>query len=347
LEWLADQGITVGQMVDAHARDALTHVAGGLALRPGERLTRAEVAERSGLSLAEVEQLSLIVGLTVGDPDERVYSAADIEVLKLFEPGAGFFGEEALKRFVRVVASSMARVADAAVSVFLAEVQTPLDTAKAGELALAKADLEAIGWLNLLPGLMDAVFRPHMERAIEQSRAAQSGSSATTVVLAVGFIDLVGFTPLSERLPATELGALVDGFESAASDTVALNGGRVVKLIGDEVMFIAVDPAAACAIALALVDRFGGGELAVTPRGGVAVGEVLMRGGDYYGPVVNIASRVAGLAVPNEILVTAEVQHRVNAAPLDTGLVFAPAGRRMLKGFTDPVELLAVISLSQ
>jgi class 3 adenylate cyclase len=343
LEWLTDQGITLEQMVDANDRGMLTHVAGALTLRPGERLTLAEVADRSGLSLEEVRALSLVVGLPVTDPDEGAYAAGDVEVFKLFEPGAQFFGEEALKRFLRVVASSMARVADAACSVFVTDVQTPLETVQAGELALAKSDLEATGWLNLLPGLMDAVFRPHMERAIEQIFVVQAGATAKpTVPLAVGFVDLVGFTPLAQRLAATELSAMVDGFEAAASDTVTLKGGRVVKLIGDEVMFVALDPMAACEIALALVERFGDDELEVTPRGGVAVGEVLMRGGDYYGPIVNVASRVAELAVPNEILVTNEVHGLAGDGTLGHGLEFLPAGRRLLKGFPDPIELFAV-----
>ena len=76
------------------------------------------------------------------------------------------------------------------------------------------------------------------------------------------------------------------------------------------------------------------------PRGALALGEVLTRGGDYYGSVVNLASRVADLAVPREILVTAELRDRVAAD--GAGLTFSPAGRRMLKGFDDPVELFAL-----
>ena len=343
LEWLAGLDVTLDQMVDANSRGMLTHVASALALRPGERLTLAEAADCSGLSLEDVRSLSLVVGLPVRDPEERTYALGDIEAFKLFEPGARFFGEEVLKRFVRVVASSMARVADAAVSVFVADLQNPLDAAQAGELALAKLDLEATGWLNRLPGLMDALFRPHMERAVERIFVAQPGLAAKpTVTLAIGFVDLVGYTPLSQRLVATELSAMVDEFEAAATDTVTLQGGRVVKLIGDEVMFVVVDPGAACEIALALVERFGVSELGVTPRGGVAVGEVLMRGGDYYGPIVNLASRIAELAVPNEILVTSDVPVGARGSKVGHLLEFLPAGRRLLKGFTDPMELFAV-----
>jgi adenylate cyclase len=110
-----------------------------------------------------------------------------------------------------------------------------------------------------------------------------------------------------------------------------------VKLIGDEVMFVARDAAAACDTALALFEHFAS-DTSVTPRGALATGELATSGGDYYGPIVNLAARVAQLAVPHELLVTPEV---VAHAPAP-GLRFEPAGKRMLKGFDEPVALLTV-----
>jgi adenylate cyclase len=78
----------------------------------------------------------------------------------------------------------------------------------------------------------------------------------------------------------------------------------------------------------------------VTPRGGLAVGEILSRGGDYYGPVVNLASRIADMAVPNEILVTADLRERADTP--GEPLTFDPAGRRLPKGFDEPIELFAL-----
>jgi adenylate cyclase len=340
LTWLADQGVSIDQMVEAHALDHLTGIAGDLALRPGERLTLAEAAERTGLTVEEVQRLALVIGRPVTDPSQAAFTTEDAEVFGMFRAASDLFGEESLLQFLRVIGSSLGRIADAAVSVFLADVETPLTQAEAGELALAKANLEAIEVAKLLPGLMDVVFRALMEGAIYRNRTARAeAGSLVTVFMAVGFVDLVGFTPLSQRLPVAELRSVVDEFEGAALDTVAAHGGRVVKLIGDEVMFVALDAAAASEIALTLVERFGADE-SVTPRGGLAVGEILTRGGDYYGPVVNVASRIGELAVPNEILVTDEVRERTekSAAPL----AFDPAGRRLLKGFDDPLELFAL-----
>jgi len=180
------------------------------------------------------------------------------------------------------------------------------------------------------------LFGAHVETAIRRFREARPRRAADTATMAVGFVDLVGYTRLTHHMVPLELAEVVGRFEDAAYDIASARDGRVVKLVGDEVMFVTRDPAAACDIALALVERFAA-DASVTPRGGVAYGELLVRNGDYYGPVVNLASRVAQIAVPNEMLVTAEV-----AAAAGESLHFTPAGRRMLKGFDEPVPLLAV-----
>ena len=341
LEWLADRGFGIEQMVEAAAAGRLTAIAGDLALRPGERLTMRDVAESTGLTAEQVRQLSLTIGLPVDDVDERIYTPGDVSVFKLFSETTDLFPERSLMQFVRVLGSSLARIADAAVSLFLADVETPITDAQAGELALARAQLDAIGALNLLSDHLEILFRAHMELAVRRNTAARTeASSKITVYVAVGFVDLVGFTPLSQRLPVQELHSIVDEFEGSAYDIVTSHRGRVVKLIGDEVMFVALDPRDASEIALALVDHFAESESNVTPRGGLAVGEILSRGGDFYGPVVNLASRIADMAVPNEILVTADLRERAETP--EAPFTFDPAGRRLPKGFDEPIELFAL-----
>jgi adenylate cyclase len=166
--------------------------------------------------------------------------------------------------------------------------------------------------------------------------AAHNQGAMNFLPLAVGFHVLVGLTTLGGQVAARGLAALIDLFEDTAHDVRTAGDGRVVKFIGDEVMFVTRDPAAACGIALTLVERFAG-DAAVTPRGAIAAGDVLVRGGDYYGPVVNLAARAAELAVPREILVTESVASLAPAA-----LRFEVAGRRTLKGFDEPVRLFTV-----
>src|SRR5205823_7524111 len=132
LEWLADRGLSVEQIAEAGAAGRLTAIAGDLALRPGPRLSMVEVAENTELTVEQIRQLSLTIGLPVEDVDERIYTPGDVEVFKLFGATTELFPESSLMQFVRVLGSSLARIADAAVSLFLADVEAPITEAQAG-----------------------------------------------------------------------------------------------------------------------------------------------------------------------------------------------------------------------
>jgi adenylate cyclase len=339
LRWLEERGLTLEEMVDAHARGRITGILGDRALRPGERLDARELAARCGVSIERVEQLRRAVGLGAVPREARVYTEGDVRLVHDFEAGVALYGEATASRLLRAAGSSFSRLADAAVSLFLVDVEEPLMRGRRSELELAQANLAACELAQRAQGFIDGIFRVHVEDAIRRSsRARQAACSYDTWRLAVGFVDLVGFTPLALQLPGRELAALIDDFEARGFDVAARYDGRVVKLIGDEVMFVAPTAAAGCDIALTLAESLRDRQ-DVTPRGGVAIGDLLARGGDYYGPVVNLASRIADLAVPHEVLVTAEVRQEVEG----TTLAFPAAGRRMLKGFTEPVELFAAV----
>src|SRR5690606_6768945 len=100
---------------------------------------------------------------------------------------------------------------------------------------------------------------------------ARRPGTVDTLHLTVGFVDLVGFTALARQMTSRELDEVIERFEESAYRAVATRDGRLVKLVGDEVMFVCVDAAAACDIALTLVERFAG-DPTVTPRGALATG---------------------------------------------------------------------------
>lgn len=152
--------------------------------------------------------------------------------------------------------------------------------------------------------------------------------------MAVGFIDLVGFTARSLHLTGEELAELVGRFEAIATEVISSHRGRLVKLIGDEVMFVAASAEEGRAIAESLLERFSA-EDELTPRGGLDFGPVLARVGNFFGPVVNRASRLEQEAIPGEVLMTPEAAEGSDR-PLD------PAGRRQLKGFDEPVTVLSL-----
>jgi class 3 adenylate cyclase len=333
LDWLADLGFTIDDMVDALERGQLNSLATDRALVPGRRLTIDEAAAASGLDRDVLVTILRASGFT---PSEIEVSDASIELFQQFALARTIFSDEEALHFTRVMGSSLARIAEAANSLFLFDIESPMMATAPSEFELARSSLAAIEILNDVASAIGNLFRLHMQDAINRSRIARSQSCDSDLVpMAIGFVDLVGFTPLAHSKNARGLLSLVLEFESRAYDLVAEHGGRVVKLLGDEVMFSAIEPQAAVEIALQLFEGFRE-RAEVTPRGGIAYGELLAHGGDYYGSVVNLASRVADIAVPWEILVTDAVSQRLR------GFAVEPAGRRMLKGFDEPVALCSV-----
>ena len=122
----------------------------------------------------------------------------------------------------------------------------------------------------------------------------RGGDQGISPVMAVGFADMVGFTMLSQHLSDRELAAVVSRFEELAHDIVTSMGGRVVKMIGDEAMFVVSSAADAARIGLALAEAYADDDLLSDVRVALAIGPVLVQDGDFYGPVVNLASRLVG-----------------------------------------------------
>jgi adenylate cyclase len=125
-------------------------------------------------------------------------------------------------------------------------------------------------------------------------------------VLAVGFADMVGFTLLSQHLSDEDLAAVVRRFEEISHDIVTAARGRVVKMIGDEVMFVVDSVADAARIGLDLADAYSDDELLSDVRVGLASGPVLLRDGDYFGPTVNLAHRIVNIGNPGTVIMSDE-----------------------------------------
>jgi adenylate cyclase len=152
--------------------------------------------------------------------------------------------------------------------------------------------------------LMIYAWRRHLAAAatrLEALGAADAELLSTT--MSVGFADLSRFTALSNQLDDASLGALVESFESQCTDVVTAHGGRVIKALGDSILFVNVDPRAATVTALEMVSSVGShGELPAI-RAGLATGSVLSRLGDVFGPPVNLASRLTAVARRNRLII--------------------------------------------
>ncbi len=153
----------------------------------------------------------------------------------------------------------------------------------------------------------------------------------------VGFADLVSYTRLSQRLEQRELSVLVQRFEALASDVVTAGGGRMVKTIGDEVLFLADDPVAGAVIGLSLSEQMAVDDVVPDVRVGIAHGPVLRSLGDVFGATVNLASRLTSLAQPGTVVTDPETARRL---PEGAGLVLVPQRRRAVRGYGQLQPLL-------
>lgn len=343
LRWLSGLGFTLDEMVEGAHSDRFVAMAGDQRLVSGTRLTRDEAVRLSG---ADPEAFDLIVNafglLPIGGspPGELGITADEARAMAEFEMLGSMFSTDEALSFVRLIGSALSRIAEAAVALFLTDVEAEMLASGASELSLARHIYEAVGLLDGLGPRLDPILRRHVLQAIERSRRATIDAyERLRFRYAIGFVDLVGFTELAATLELGDLRSFLRDFEARSFDTVSSAGAQVVKLIGDEVMFVSDDPADACRAATGLVESFAAAHSGdVLPRGGIAFGDVLVRGGDYFGSVVNLASRLVDQAVPGEVLVTDEAAF---AAPACT---FEPAGRRMVKGFASPVAVLSLQS---
>jgi adenylate cyclase len=296
------------------------------------RLSLEEVAARSGLTIEVAKPIARAAGFVLHRDGEQ-FVTTDVEVFELARSAVEMFGLEPTLQFARVTASALAQIADAAMTNFGQNVAPALEARQAGDLAVAEATDAATGLLLVgVPAVLNSLFFHACETAVR--RVVTSGASVTSD-LTVGFLDLVGSTALAERLGPEELGALISTFEREAAEVVADADGRVVKMIGDEVMFVVSDAFAACRVALELARRVEEHPALPLLRGALASGDLVRGYGDYYGPVVNGAARAVKLAEPGTILATEGVRQRTDSAAID----FEPFGERHLRGIDRPVRL--------
>jgi class 3 adenylate cyclase len=337
LQWLDTKGFTIEEMVAGEADGTLGSMVGDRTLVPGARLTGDEAATTAGIQRVEFDHLVRAFGITrieTAPPGEIGVTAEEARAIGFFDNLGEMFSDDEITSFMRVIGLSLARIGEAGVSLFLADVEAELVVDGSSELVLAQAVEEATGLIDGLAERLDPLLRRHILQAIERSRRSMVDQTQRfRYRYAVGFVDLVGFTAISGEMDAPTLSAFLRDFEGRAHDVVTGAGARIVKLIGDEVMFAADDPAAACRAASELMVGLATEHAHVLPRGGLAYGDVLVRGGDYYGPIVNLASRLVDEAVPQEVLVTDELAEATAACQ------FEPAGRRMVKGFAEPISV--------
>jgi len=232
---------------------------------------------------------------------------------------------EEVAELLRVLGRAMATSAEASVAYHLRSIEPHLT-----DLAdWVDANHEMAQLSHTMGDHLGAVYRHHLRQAVDLQRSVNAGAGRGEILdVAVAFVDLTGFTGMSLDLDLIGLGDVVARLDVLATDAARAHESRVVKLIGDEAMFVGGDAAQLAKAAWRFVDAVAGED--IDAHGAVTFGRVTMNHGDYFGPVVNLAARLVDHAGPGELLcdeATAEV------VPAE------PAGEREIRGLPEPVPV--------
>jgi len=331
IKYLDSLGFTVDEMVEAEARGRLFGLAGDVLLWSGPpTYNMRTAAEALGVPVDDVAHAWALLGLTVADLDEKALSQADVDGLSGWFQMKALMGDDGAFGFLRVLGSTMARLAEAESTVIRAGTPDIQMDYTHDELATAQAFRWVAEFVPRISVLVDAVHRQHMVGARTHFEGVLRDTSAN-VVCGVGFADLSGFTALTQTLSPAELSMLLNEFIAGVSEVVHADGGRVVKFIGDEVMWVSSTPELLAKAAVDLVNHPKAREEGIHVRAGIGYGGVLAMNGDYFGNTVNLAARLVGAAKPGQILASQAVRDELPdwAATVQDALT--------LKGFDAPV----------
>jgi adenylate cyclase len=280
-------------------------------------LTAAEVATAIGRDEAYVRRVWRLFGFP--DPEQRtIFFPGDIELFRVQAQGAELFGEEHVEHMTRAVGAGTRTILQATVDL------APASFGDFSHLTDDESDLVRSTADRLLRQLIDALPALLLHQAQEAldfllTNRARGGVEQ---YLAVGFCDLVDSTPIERAFPATTARA-ISAFEIYASDVIGRRRGRLVKFVGDEVMFATTQLDDAREIALEIMQWVAEHDHLSFARSGIAVGRVISRDGDLFGTTVNLAARLVSQAAPDTLVVT-------DASSGDTVTA---------KGFDDPVRV--------
>ncbi len=320
---LLELGCTEAEVDQAVADDVVDLLVVDRMLVPSERrLTQAQVAETTDIPIELARRFWRALGFLDVDDDDPHFTDMDIEAVGLFQAMVAMelVDVDTAVQTARVIGTSMARIAEAQTT----PGTTPILISSGDSVIDADQFSRRAGSsIPAMARLLEYVWRRHLQAATRRAMLirARHSDQGISPIMAVGFADMVGFTLLSQHLGAEELAAVVARFEGLAHDTVVALGGRVVKMIGDEVMFVVQETAGAAQIGLSLAEAYAGDEVLSDVRVALTVGPVLVQDGDYYGPVVNLAHRLVGVANPGTVLVSDEFRaalEREGASGLET-----------------------------
>ncbi|WP_424991669.1 adenylate/guanylate cyclase domain-containing protein [Nesterenkonia sphaerica] len=312
-------------------------------------LTYREMAQRMGVSTRSARKLWRALGFPNLDEDVKAFTEADAEALAqmVHLVGEGHLNQETAISLTRSVGQMTDRMV-------VWQIEALVEDKIANQ---EYSDAEARSHVfDTLPKLIDPLHQllgyawrrqlsaalqrltvrvesglASLDRGRDPAELEQSRDDAPLpLARAVGFADLVSYTSLSRQMSERTLAHMVQRFESRCAEIISIGGGRLVKTVGDEVLYNAETPEAGAEIALALSETIAADDVLPEARVSVVWGRVLSRMGDIYGPTVNLAARLTSLADPGTILVDAST---AEALELSQDYLLVPQPPRLVRGF--------------
>jgi adenylate cyclase len=338
LEELEGSGVPLDELRAAVAEGRLALLPLERALAPsGERFTFGEMAERAQLDPEFLAGLTRALGLPMPDDDEAIFTERDLEAARTV---GGFraagIDDESLLEVTRVLGHSLSQIVATLRSMFTQSFF------KAGDSEYDVAVRWAAAAQELNPMLEEVVrylLRAQQVAQLRQGVFDLAGLGSGTSKISVAFADLAGFTRLGEQVAADQLGSVAGRLTALATDT-AQPPVRLVKMIGDAAMLVSTEPRALLDAVLDLVGKVEAeGEEFPALRAGIACGDGLSRGGDWFGAPVNLASRITDKTRPGAVVVSSEFKDQID----EDGYSWTKLpGRRKFKGVSDDQVLFRV-----
>ncbi|WP_372592642.1 adenylate/guanylate cyclase domain-containing protein [Actinotalea sp.] len=305
----------------------------------------AEAARMAGVPSAEIRRIWNALGLVV--PEVGGFTRADVWLVRQLHAAESEFevSDRTGVSLVRAVGHTTDRLVSWQVEGLVEHMRERyrLDDASARLMVLDRLPsiislLEAQllhGWRRQL-----AALAARIDAELGQAHRMEE-SDELPLLRAVGLADIVGFTGRTADLGSHALADFVHDFEAVARDVVTAGGGRVIKTVGDAVLFVADDAGAGARVATELARTFSVGSESPV-RVGLVWGRVLSRFGDVFGPAVSLAARLSDVAEPGTVLLDGGTATALGAVP---GAVLETLGERMIPGVgTVPVvRLLDVV----
>lgn len=273
-------------------------------------MTGPQIAAAVGISMDLARQRWRSLGFSAVEDDEVIFTEADLEAMRLTQRlhDLGMVNDDDEAALIRTLGRSFARLAEWQLGLIGREI----DPAKlSGEdLAAVVAEVTPV-----IEQVQNYIWRRHVLSAASRLLLAPPSESEGSASAGIGFADIVGYTRQTRSLKQEELARLVDVFEARALAIVTAHNGRIIKTIGDEILFAADRPQDAAHIALELVEENLVDEDFPQLRVGLAWGPVLNRLGDVFGPTVNIAARLTSVARPGRVLTDKDLAEALQGDP--------------------------------